>query len=229
MAGFFGLFDFTREGPGVETGAPPLKGIRLFFRIFYMNFWKLITLNLIFIAFCIPVATIPAAMSGMVRVLRDMVDEKLIFPWLDFWKAFKSNFLISFLYGILVLIVAVLFYLSVPYYLNNGNNFIFIIFGGLFLLACFIFLIISLYVPLMIVSTKLGLMQIINNAFRLTFIVFFRNFLTVIITAVPAILMAIFFPATLLIVLLLFFSAPELIICFRCWPIIKKYVIAEGV
>lgn len=54
MAGFFGLFDYTKEGPGVNPNAPPSPGIVVFFQVFFRKFWKLIQVNLLFVLFNIP-------------------------------------------------------------------------------------------------------------------------------------------------------------------------------
>ena len=54
MAGFFGFFDYTKEGPGVDKDAPPKAKILLFFEVFFRKFWKLIRLNIMFLIFNIP-------------------------------------------------------------------------------------------------------------------------------------------------------------------------------
>lgn len=47
MAGFFGLFDFTKEGPGVSKDEAKKKGLELYFDILLRRFWKLMALNVI--------------------------------------------------------------------------------------------------------------------------------------------------------------------------------------
>jgi uncharacterized membrane protein YesL len=56
MAGIFGLFDYTKPGPGVpEPGSmPPKKRIIIFFEIFGRKFWNFIKLNMMFCLFNIP-------------------------------------------------------------------------------------------------------------------------------------------------------------------------------
>jgi uncharacterized membrane protein YesL len=54
MPGFFGFFDYTKEGPGVPVNAPPKSALRTFFDILFRKFWKLITINLMFLVFSIP-------------------------------------------------------------------------------------------------------------------------------------------------------------------------------
>ncbi|MCL2670554.1 MAG: DUF624 domain-containing protein [Clostridiales bacterium] len=97
--------EFLREkrfGPGRGvTGPPPEKGIKRFFFILWNHFWKLILLNLLFLAFCIPILTIPAAFCGMNRVLIKLVHEGHCDLWQDFIREFKSSFFKSLPFGVL--------------------------------------------------------------------------------------------------------------------------------
>jgi uncharacterized membrane protein YesL len=54
MAGFFGLFDYTKEGKGVYPDEPPKGPILNFFAIFGRKFWKIVTINLMYILFSLP-------------------------------------------------------------------------------------------------------------------------------------------------------------------------------
>lgn len=57
MAGFFGFFDYTKPGKGVEKEEfkPNLK---TFFRVFFERFWKLIQLNVIYFIFSLPLIAV---------------------------------------------------------------------------------------------------------------------------------------------------------------------------
>ncbi len=54
MAGFFGLFDFTKEGPGVYPDDPPKGAFGTFFSVLGRKFWKIVTINLMYLVFSIP-------------------------------------------------------------------------------------------------------------------------------------------------------------------------------
>lgn len=54
MAGFFGLFDYTKEGPGVPKDEPPKFRLFVFFEILGRKFWNIIKVNLLFTLFNIP-------------------------------------------------------------------------------------------------------------------------------------------------------------------------------
>lgn len=60
MAGFFGLFDYNKPGPGVPKDAPPKSPFIVFFEILQRKFWNLIKVNLMFLLF-----NIPALIAGM--------------------------------------------------------------------------------------------------------------------------------------------------------------------
>lgn len=54
MAGFFGLFDYTKPGPGVPKDAPPRARIIVFFEVLGRKFWNLVKMNLMFTLFNLP-------------------------------------------------------------------------------------------------------------------------------------------------------------------------------
>ena len=60
MAGFFGLFDYNKPGPGVPRDAPPKSPFVVFFEILQRKFWNLLKVNLMFLIF-----NIPAILFGM--------------------------------------------------------------------------------------------------------------------------------------------------------------------
>lgn len=48
------LFDYNTPGPGVSKDEPPKHGIALFWDILYRRFWKMVTLNAVYLLFSIP-------------------------------------------------------------------------------------------------------------------------------------------------------------------------------
>lgn len=54
MAGIFGFFDYTKEGPGVDPDAPQGGAISTFFSVLGRKFWKVITINLLYVLANIP-------------------------------------------------------------------------------------------------------------------------------------------------------------------------------
>ncbi len=64
MAGFFGLFDYNKPGPGVPRDAPPKSPFIVFFEILQRKFWNFIKVNMMFLIF-----NIPALLLGMFVML----------------------------------------------------------------------------------------------------------------------------------------------------------------
>ena len=54
MSIFGGLFNYSKEGPGVSRDAPKKKRFFLFFELYFRKFWKLCLVNIIYVLFCIP-------------------------------------------------------------------------------------------------------------------------------------------------------------------------------
>ncbi len=54
MAGFFGFFDYTNEGKGVYPAEPPKGPFAAFFSILGRKFWKICTINLMYVVLSLP-------------------------------------------------------------------------------------------------------------------------------------------------------------------------------
>lgn len=66
MAGFFGFFDFTKEGKGVDKNAPKKRGIFAFFELYFRKIGRLCKLNMLYILACIPTAAVVFFLSGVI-------------------------------------------------------------------------------------------------------------------------------------------------------------------
>lgn len=66
MAGIFGFFDYTKEGPGIDPDAPPKGAIATFFGILGRKFWKLISINLLYVITNIPAILVAFFLSNIV-------------------------------------------------------------------------------------------------------------------------------------------------------------------
>ena len=95
--GFFedlGNRNWKKEGEGKPA---PSHGRERFFYLLRTHFWKLITLNLLFLLFSIPVVTLPAALCAMNRVLIKLTRDGNCLLWMEFRDEFKRSFLKSLL------------------------------------------------------------------------------------------------------------------------------------
>lgn len=73
MAGFFGLFDYTKEGKGVYPDDPPKGPVATFFGVLGRKFWKLCAINLMYILFSLPALIL--AVFGATYILSVLMPE----------------------------------------------------------------------------------------------------------------------------------------------------------
>jgi hypothetical protein len=195
-------------GPGV-TEPPPEKGIRRFGFLLWTHMWKLVTLNLLFLAFSIPVFTIPAALCGMNRVLIKLWRDGNCFLWSDFWAEFKANLFKGIPFGI---ICALLLFAS--YYFFSLS----ISYGGLFTAVIgFILLgytvLFGSYVFVFLPTLDLKNAHIARNAFIFTIIEWKTNAIILGCLFGLIFIAAAFFPYTLILLLFFWIALSQLIVC----------------
>ena len=91
-----GLFSDMRgghftPGPGVDE-PPPAMGFKRFLFILRNHFGKLILANVLFLAFCLPVVTIPASLCGLNMVCAQLIRTGKCYLVQDFLEGFKRGF-----------------------------------------------------------------------------------------------------------------------------------------
>ncbi|NGO52806.1 YesL family protein [Allomesorhizobium camelthorni] len=91
---------YFREGPGIPKDAPKPVGMRLLAHVLGREWWELIKLNLLFIAFSLPLVTLPAAYMATVAICLAMIEDRNVYLLRDFWSAFRSRFLTATLLGL---------------------------------------------------------------------------------------------------------------------------------
>ncbi|MEM1485097.1 DUF624 domain-containing protein [Oscillospiraceae bacterium PP1C4] len=219
---------YSKPGPGIEKNAPSKKGLALFFDILFREFFELFKLNLLFLLFCIPIITIPAALTAMSRLTLTMVQDKPHFLWRDFFDAFKANFKTSALAGLMLF--AGLFiagYSAYFYGLSTRTNALFYVPLGISLCLVYALTVISFYLFPLIALVDLPLKVLIKNALLLTFICLPHNLATFAATGLLVFLFVGFFPVSLPFILIAFFALLNLISTFCAYSGIKRYVIQK--
>ncbi len=178
MAGFWGLFDYTKPGKGVKkTQGAEKSSLFLYFEILGRKFWDLIKLNLIFMLFSLPVITIGPALAARSYILREFVKEKPVFLWSDFKDKFLENFKQALPVGLLQLFTTVLFALNI-YYLTmqlDLNEIIRLFFIGLTGAVFLLFSYVYYYVYTLLVTFELSYTNIYRNSLIFAFQGFLRN------------------------------------------------------
>lgn len=199
-------------GKGV-TEPPPKQGAKRFFFLLLNHPWKLVTVNLLFFVFCLPVLTIPAAFCGMNRVLIKLVRDGNCFLWSEFIKEFKANLFKSLPFGFISAFLLFASYYFFSLSISYGQNGFDILTGaiGFFLLGFAVLF--SSYIFVFLPTLALKNKSIAKNAFimsatewKTNLIIIGSLFLTVFFTIA-------FFPYTIIFLIFIAFSLYQLIVC----------------
>lgn len=83
--------DYATPGPGIDPDAPEKTGAARFFEIVQLECVTLLKLNLLFLASCIPVVTLPPALFAMQQVVRKMVLDQPVSCFYDYRTAFRNG------------------------------------------------------------------------------------------------------------------------------------------
>lgn len=233
MAGFFGLFNYEKEGPGINKDAPKKKTFIVFFETFFRNFWKFITVNLVYIILSAPLITNGLASVGITNVTRNIARDKHSFGLSDFFETIKKNWKQALGAGIINLFVTVILAFAINFYFNT-NGIMSTIGLGISLCTAFIFLIMNFYIWTMIITFKLTLKQIYRNSFKFVFINMKRNLIcgfSMLIVYAIYVAVFLFIPQYWVLtieLILIICTLPAfrfLLIQFCTFPAIKKYMI----
>lgn len=170
-------YEPKKDTPGIDKNAPKKKGFALFLETLWREFFPLLKLNLLFLLSCIPVVTIPAAITAANRITVTMVRDRNYFMWADYWKAFKQDFGKSLIAGLLLAVALGLFGLSTWFYymLSQTAGKLFLILAGcsacLLLTAYFT----ALYFFPMLAMVELPTFTLLKNAIILAYTCFKRT------------------------------------------------------
>lgn len=208
-------------GKGV-TELPPEQGIRRFGFILWTHLSKLVILNLLLIAFSIPVVTMPAALCGVNRVLIKLVREGNCFLWSDFWQEFKANLVKALPFGLFTAFLLFDSYYALSVSTSGGG----ILPGalGLFLLGMAVLF--GSYAFVLLPSLDLKGKYITKNTFILMMTEWKTNLAILGCALALGALIAAIFPYSAILMLFISFSLMQLIICTAVNGPLQRRIIA---
>lgn len=240
MAGFFGLFDYNKPGPGVSKNAPKKKNFFIFWEIFFRKFWKLILANLLYVLVSLPVVTGGLAQVGLTFVTRNYAREKHVFLPSDFFDTIKKNWKQGLIAGILEIVVGAILSFALYFYWMNVTHED----SGLmhiFMFACamavaVIFCFMRYYLYMQLITFRMSMRQLIKNSFFFAMIGIKQNLLiSVVLLALYALgigslfLFGTYFPVAIILMLvlhiLIFPAFRSFLIQFTIFPLIQKMMI----
>ncbi len=239
MAGLFGFFDFTKEGPGIKKDAPKKKVFFVFLETFFRNFWRFIMINLVYVCLSLPIVTGGMASAGLTNVTRNIARDKHSFGISDFFETVRKNWKQALAVGIintvLTVVIGIAVYIYFNSYLNAETKTLFNLVGFVIsMLIAVIFAIMQFYLYTLMITFDFSTKTLYLNSFKFVFVNLWKNLLCgVILVLVYAIyaLILILFPywavllTELLIAVLTLPAFQFLLIQFCTFGSIKKYII----
>ncbi len=235
MAGFFGLFNYEKEGPGISKNAPKKKTFVVFFETYFRNFWKFIPISFVYGIISMLGITNGLAHVGITNVARNTARDKHSFGLSDFFETIKKNWKPALFAGIINLLVYIILFFDL-YFFNSMSQTMAVVGIGIALCLLLIFTFMNYFIWTLIITFKFSLKQVYSNSFRFAFINLKNNFICFIsLTIVHAIFVAILFAlqkfwVTVLLVELLIYTLffpgfKFLLIQYCVFPSIKKFII----
>lgn len=204
----------------------PKHRFTLYFMLFYEAFWRIIGANLLFILFCIPIVTIPAATGGLTRVMSRFARDEQAFVIDDFMKGFKEEWKKSTVFALIETAFLALAYIAVGVYSKLiTNGILSTVLLALVFTVLLVFFAAANYARVMIVSVDLPLKDIIKNSVALCLIKPFGTLITLLVQFAVIFIAAGYFPVGLFLPLVFGFSVMSFTASFNAWPQIEKYII----
>lgn len=236
MAGFFGLFNYEKEGPGIDKNAPKKHGFIVFFETFFRNFWKFIPINLVYCLLNIPVITNGFANVGITHVARNTARDKHSFGLSDFFDTIKKNKKQALIAGVINSVVYILMIINLVFYWFYTKDFVQSIGFGFVMAIFFLFTVMNYYLWTLIITFDFKLKQAYMNSFRFVFVNLKYNllcfFVLTLICAVGIALLFIFpnyffaiLPIEIILYMIIYPAFKALLVQFCTFPSIKKYII----
>jgi len=224
--GFWEELGAKRFAPGEGVAEPPPQGgWRRFFFVLGTHFWKLISLNLLFLAFSIPVITIPAALCGLNRVLIKLYRDGNCFVWTEFYKEFRANVWKALPFGFIgaVCLFASYYFLSYGTSVSSGGVEVITTSLGIMLLVFIVLFLNYVFVFLPVLDLKNK--QITRNAFIFLITEWKTNLVILGIVTITAVFSITLFPLSLFTLALFSVSFMQYVICAAVNNPLQKRII----
>ncbi|MCQ2419744.1 MAG: DUF624 domain-containing protein [Clostridia bacterium] len=219
-------YEPRNDKPDIPKNAPKqLPHVKVLTTL-WREFWNLIKLNVIFLLSCIPIVTIPAAITAMSRITCTMVRDENFFLWNDYWKAFRRDFGRSLLAGIAVLLLIAIFSVSLMFYYNLAGavDKLFILVAAFSVCLVIIVLVAAFYFFPMLSLVELPLKKLIVNSLVMVFGCFKRSLLAIVSFVIFFALGVGLLPTSALYLGVVGISLSSLMICFAVYPAIEDKV-----
>lgn len=226
MKAFKKISDWYRGENDIEK-EPPRSGIKRVLYILWNYTEKMIAINVIFLLSCIPIVTIPAAISALNAYVGKIFRVGYGMEYADYWKEYKLGMIKNLPLGVIT--GGMEFY---AYYLlslaNNFSQSTKDVLTGVGIGVMVIAILLGSYVFVLTSIADLPMRHILRNALILIFLEWKISLLVVaeVIIFISFLLAAA--PYSLILLILIGFSLQQLILCAMILPMTLKRVIIES-
>lgn len=201
-------YEPKKDTPGIDKNAPKKKGFARYLETLWREFFPLLKLNLLFLISCVPIVTIPAALTAMNRITVTMVRDRNYFMLSDYWDAFKRDFWRSLLAGVLFAVALGIFGLSTWFYymLAQASNKFFLVFAGVSLGLLLTAYGGAVYFFPMLAMVELPTKKLLQNSLIMVYTCFKKSIPAIVISLVILLAGVGLLPFSLLFIVLIMFS-----------------------
>lgn len=203
----------------------PQEGSRRFFYLLWTYIWKLVWLNVAFLIFCVPVITIPAAISAMDRALIVLVRDGNVLLWEEFRDEFRRDFRTSLPLGLIFGALLFLSYYLLSLALGNLTNMLGPVAFAIGLFVLFFALGRGSYAFLLRAMFDLTTGEILKNANAMAAVRGGRGLAAVLLDLCGLFLVYAFFPYSLIAVALIGVSLHHFLLCYLLNAPIQERII----
>ncbi|KFI52504.1 YesL family protein [Bifidobacterium biavatii] len=221
----YSMFYGNGGGRESERDAHP-HGLRLFFSVIKWHWGRLIGLNVLFILSCLPIVTIPCAMTAMSEVLGRLVQRRVCYPAHDYRAAFAREWKRSSLSGLAVFAVLALAVVGASFYLRSGSSAGIALAGLCVAIAAFAIMAMTYVFPL-VAFTDLPVRDVLKNAVLLTQMRLGQSLGALVAIVAILVVSYVGLPYTVLVMPVFGCSLIGLIGVFSAWGGIGRYVIVD--
>lgn len=178
--GLFSFMDFTKEGPGISKNAPKKRAFFAFFDVYFRNFWKFFSINLLYNLLCLPVFTHGFAKAGITNITRNIARDKHSFGISDYFSTIKKNWKQALGVGIVNTIITAILLFGIWFYnesyLQTQMN---LSLAGLImcLLLYALFSMMNYYLYTLMITFDFKFKALYVNSFKFVLLNFGRNLL----------------------------------------------------
>ena len=209
----------------IDRDAPAKTGAARFLAILGREWWELMKLNLLLLVFCLPIVTIPAALTGATRITTAMVRDENHYLLDDFWETFRRQFWQATLIGWGVLLaVGVGCFATLSYGREIGSASVFVIPALVSGLGTLLIVLAGSHLLTMMVLTDLPARRMLANAALLALVWVLPGLAAVLLGAAIWILHIVAYPVSVFIPATFGFSLTLLLMTFQSQTALERYV-----